>query len=547
MDNSRSPSTSIPENLTPSKPEAISPSFWLVIVSVYLAFFLVALDRMIIATAVPAITNDFNSINDIGWYGSAYMLTCAIFNPLFGSVYRFYPVKWVYIASVIIFEAGSALCGAAPTSIIFIIGRSIAGIGAAGISCGAIMVMVGLVPLDKRPLFTSFFGMAFGVSSVLGPVMGGIFTDTSKLTWRWCFYINLPIGLFTMIVIICCLQLPPPQPQEESLSNLTFLDKVKQLDPIGLLFFVPSIIGLILALQWGGTTYAWSSPKVVGLLVTFTVGLIIFLVVEFKFPETAMAPARVMLNRSVGSSLVFIFLSSGGMMCAVYYLAIWFQAAQGQSAMQAGIRSIPMVVSIVLAGILSAVITQKIGYYTPAMLITPVLAATGAGMLSTLTRSSTKEAWIGYQVLYGFGIGTGAQAANMAAQTVLPRQDVPLGVAMGFFMQQLGGAIFVPVAQNIFSSHLVKQLSGVSGLDASKVLNTGATDLKNVVPANELGLVKDAYSAASTRVFLLAAALSASMILGAVFVEWKSIKEEKPDTKQKDMIDEEKGRPSVEH
>jgi MFS family permease len=109
-----------------------SPAFWLVIVSVYLAFFLIALDRMIIATAVPAITNTFNSISDIGWYGSAYMLTCAIFNPLFGSIYRFYPVKWVFMASVVLFEAGSALCGAAPTSVAFIMGRAIAGMGAAG-------------------------------------------------------------------------------------------------------------------------------------------------------------------------------------------------------------------------------------------------------------------------------------------------------------------------------------------------------------------------------------------------------------------------------
>jgi predicted MFS family arabinose efflux permease len=109
-----------------------SPAFWVVIVSVYLAFFLIALDRMIIATAIPAITNSFGSISDIGWYGSAYMLTCAIFNPLSGSIYRFYPVKWVFMASVVLFEVGSAVCGAAPTSVAFIIGRAIAGIGAAG-------------------------------------------------------------------------------------------------------------------------------------------------------------------------------------------------------------------------------------------------------------------------------------------------------------------------------------------------------------------------------------------------------------------------------
>jgi predicted MFS family arabinose efflux permease len=126
------PTTSSSPNSTQATYNLRSPSFWLVIVSVYLAFFLIALDRMIIATAIPAITNTFDSISDIGWYGSAYMLTCAIFNPLFGSIYKFYDVKWVFMASVGVFEVGSAICGAAPTSVGFVVGRAIAGIGAAG-------------------------------------------------------------------------------------------------------------------------------------------------------------------------------------------------------------------------------------------------------------------------------------------------------------------------------------------------------------------------------------------------------------------------------
>ena len=131
-------------------------------------------DRMIIATAIPGITNEFHSIEDIGWYGSAYMLTTAISNPLFGRIYQLYSTKWVFLVSILVFELGSALCGAAPSSVAFIVGRAIAGIGAAGIFCGGIMI---IVPLRRRPIFTSFFGMAFGVSSVLGPLIGGTFTD----------------------------------------------------------------------------------------------------------------------------------------------------------------------------------------------------------------------------------------------------------------------------------------------------------------------------------------------------------------------------------
>jgi hypothetical protein len=342
----------------------------------------------------------------------------------------------------------------------------------------------------------------------------------------------LPIGAFTLLVIFFFLHLPP-SPQKKAAAPLTLLAKAKRLDPLGLLFFVPSMICLILALQWGGTTYAWSSPKVIGLLVTFAVTLIAFLFVEYKFPDTAMAPPRVVLNRSVGSSMFFTFMSSGSMMCAVYYLAIWFQAAQGQSAMQAGIRSIPMVFSLILIGIVMAIVTQKIGYYVPALLVAPILASAGAGMLSTLTPNSSSAEWIGYQVLYGFGVGAGAQSASLAAQTVLSREDVPLGTAMNFFMQQLGGALFVPVGQNLFSTQLVKSLSGVIGLDTNMILNTGATELKKVVPANELGTVVNAFSYACTRVFILGAALSACMMIGALGVEWKSIKQAKPQAAEK--------------
>ncbi|CAO2647190.1 Nn.00g081120.m01.CDS01 [Neocucurbitaria sp. VM-36] len=499
-----------------------SPAFWLIIASAYLSFFLVALDRTIIATAIPAITNTFDSIEDIGWYGSAYMLTCAIFNPLFGKIYQLYDTKWTFLASIVLFEAGSALCGAAPNSSALIVGRAIAGIGAAGIGCGAIMITVLLIPLRKRPIYTSFFGIAFGVSSVVGPIVGGSFTDSPHLTWRWCFYINLPIGAFALVSALVFLHLPAERKEKKSIVN-----QFKSLDPLGLLFFIPSMVCLILALQWGGTTYSWSSPKIIGLLVTFAVTFVAFLVVEWKMPDTALAPPRVVLQRSVVGSMIFTFLLGGGMMSVVYYLAIWFQAAQGQSAMDAGIRLIPMVISLVLFGIITAIFTQKIGYYVPAMLASPILASIAAGLLSTLNPSANNGKWIGYQILYGIGLGLGAQSANLANQTVLARADVAIGTAMMFFMQQLGGSVFLAVSQNIFSSQLVKQLSGIAGLDSGAIINTGVTDLRRVVPANEISTVIDAYSYALTRCFILAAALHAAMILGSSMVEWRSIKKGK--------------------
>ena len=498
-----------------------SAKFWIIILSVYVSIFLVMLDRMIITTAIPSITDEFHSIQ-VGWYGSAYMLTAAIFFPLSGRIYQLYSTKWVFLLSIVIFEVGSALCGAAPSSTALIVGRAIAGIGAAGIFCGGIMIIVPLVPLRRRPTFTAFIGLVSGVSSVLGPLIGGTFTDNKSLTWRWCFYINLPIGGFTIAAVLLLLHLETP-PREK----LSLLGQLKQLDPLGLLFFVPSMVCLILALQWGGTAYPWSAPKIIGLLVTFAVTFVMFFIVEALTPETAMSPTRVVLNRSVGGSMFFMLLLSGGMMAVIYYLTTWFQAAQDKSAMEAGIRIIPLVMVFVVVGTIIAIFTEKVGYYVPAMLLCPVLCAVGSGMLSTLHPNADAKHWIGYQMIYGIGIGSGFQTCTLAPQHVLPAADVPLGMGLMFFMQQLGGSVFLSVGQSIFSGQLVDRLSGIAGLDTETIINTGVTAVRKIVPASELGTVVNAYSYALTRVFIMTAALSACTVFGALSVEWKSIKGEK--------------------
>jgi MFS family permease len=341
-------------------------------------------------------------------------------------------------------------------------------------------------------------------------------------SWRWCFYINLPVGAVTMAIMFFFFHMDPPNRE-----NLSVIQQIQRLDPVGIFFMVPNIICLVLALQWGGTTYPWSSPTIIGLLVTFFVLLIIFGIVETLTPETAMAPPRVVLNRNVAGSMIFTFLNYGAVMAIGYYLAIWFQVAKGLSAMHAGINTIPMVVAMVVASVISAKITQRIGYYIPAIIVCTVISSIGAGLLSTMTRFSDHSYWIGYQVLFGVGLGCGGQQASLAMQKALPKKDVSLGLALGFLMQQLGGAVFLSVCQNVFATKLVDRLSGVAGLDPQQIVNSGATAIRTIVPADEVDVVVDAYSFGITRCFLIAAALSAATILGVALMEWKSIKDDK--------------------
>ncbi|KAK5156883.1 hypothetical protein LTS14_004400 [Recurvomyces mirabilis] len=221
----------------------------LILTSIYISVFLVALDKLIISTATPAITNDFQTSSDIGWYGTAYLLTNAAFLLVFGKMYTFLNVKYVFLAAVVLFEVGSAICGAAANSVAFIIGRAVAGLGAGGVQSGAITLIVYAVPLEKRPAFQGLFGAVYGVSSVLGPLVGGAFT--SHVTWRWCFWLNLPLGGLVLAFVTFALDA-----KGGSQTKTTLKEKLLQLNLEGLLALLPGVICLCLALEWGGFTYS---------------------------------------------------------------------------------------------------------------------------------------------------------------------------------------------------------------------------------------------------------------------------------------------------
>ncbi|EAL86150.1 hypothetical protein LV164_003885 [Aspergillus fumigatus] len=489
----------------------------LLLVSIMMTMFLVALDRTIISTAIPQITNEFDSLSDVGWYGSAYLLTCCAFQLLFGKIYTFYPVKAVMLSSILLFEVGSAVCGAAPNSTAFIVGRALAGIAAAGIFAGSVVCIVYAVPLEKRPKIQGLFGAVFGLASIVGPLVGGAFT--SHVTWRWCFYINLPCGGLAMAAIPFCLKVP-----DRNTTKVTWTEKLKQLDVPGMCCLVPGVVCLVLALQWGGQKYDWNNSRIIVLLTLMGVLLLGFVAVQILLTRTATIPLRIFSRRSIFAGVWATICIGASQYVFIYFLPIWFQSIKGVSAVDSGLRLLPLMLSMVAASILSGVTTQKVGYYTPLAIIGSCIMAIGAGLLTTLQIHTGHGKWIGYQILYGFGMGMCFQQPNLAAQTVLPTKDVPVGIAVMFFSQLLGAAAFVPVGENVLANQLMMRLSGIPGIDSDIVTSGGATSLLSLVPSDLRGTVLTAYNEALRKVFQIGLIVACLTILGTASFEWVSIR-----------------------
>ncbi|KAF8144970.1 putative efflux pump antibiotic resistance protein [Mycena galopus ATCC 62051] len=489
-----------------------------------LSVFLVCLDSTIIATAIPKITDQFHSLDDVGWYGSSYLLTTAATQLLFGKFYTFLPVKWVYVAAISIFEIGSLLCGAAPNSNALIIGRAIAGLGSAGIISGALIIVANTVPLARRPMYTGLVGGTYGIASVAGPLMGGAFTD--KVTWRFCFYINLPIGAVTLAVVVFLFKMPKHGRVKH--EPATFSQRAAQFDPLGTAVFIPAIVSLLLALQWGGSKYAWKSARIIALFVVFGILISVFIGIQFWKQDAATIPPRILKQRSMWSSCFFAFCMGSAFFILTFYLPIWFQAIRGVTAVHSGIDNLPMILSLVVASLFGGIVITIIGYYAPFMIVSSIILAVGCGLISTLKVDSGHTKWIPFQFIAGIGVGLGQQQPMLAAQAVLDLKDVPIGTSMIMFSQTLGGALFISIGQNVFTNKLVSGLiSKVPGISPEVVLAAGATSLKDAVPAQFFSEVLLVYNDALVAAFYVAIAMASASLLGALVVEWKNIKGKK--------------------
>lgn len=342
---------------------------------------------------------------------------------------------------------------------------------------------------------------------------------------QWLTFISLPIGAVAITVIIFVLHVD----RKNNPNNDSILCRIRQLDLLGASILIPAIIMLLLALQWGGSTYPWNSSRIIGLFVGFVAMIIIFGIVQYHLGDAGTIPPRLFKDRNVISALVFAFFFGAGFFALIFYIAIYFQSVKGSSATQSGIEILPLLIAVVVSSIASGGLISVIGFYTPILIFCMALFAIGSGLITTFDLGTPFGKWFGFQVIAGAGIGAGFQGGILVVQTVLPLSDVPVGTTAVSFCQQLGGALFVSVAQTLFSNGLVSGLQKYAPkLDPMIFLHSGATSVRPILSQlhaeDQLEDVLKAYVEGLSNCFWISVACAIGAFIAACTLQWKNVK-----------------------
>ncbi|KAI0517868.1 major facilitator superfamily domain-containing protein [Xylaria bambusicola] len=503
----------------PQPPLPTGARLGLILFFACIVLLLQALDTTIVSTAIPAISKEYGTSKDVGWYGSAYFLGMCAFQIFWGRLFTFYDLKTMYIAAIVIFEIGSAVCGAAPTSTAFIIGRAVAGLGAGGIFSGSFLTVAFSVPLVKRPMYASYLGTVYGVASVLGPLIGGAFT--TNVTWRWSFYINLPLGGVAIAGLIPFFKSPQAAAR---LASLPQKEKLKRMDPVGTVLLIGSISSVLLALQLGGQTYPWSDARIIALFVVFAVVLGLWVGWQYYLGPIATIPKSVIGQRSMAFASWYSFAQGGVNFGVLYYAPEWFQAVRGSTPLQSGLDIVTFVAGQTVVLLILGYYLTKGGYSAPFMIAAVAVVAIATGLLTTWTPKSSDAMVFGYLALYGVGQGLGWQQPTLIAQTMLPAPDIPTGTALANVCKLLGGTISVSVGQTLFNSKF-KQLvtERIPSVDPDSLASIGAAELRDQLPRELIPEVASVYNDALKDVWWLLLALTLASLIGALGVEWRNV------------------------
>ncbi|MEU6686367.1 MDR family MFS transporter [Streptomyces sp. NPDC046832] len=459
-----------------------------------LGMLLAALDQTIVSTALPTIVSDLGGLDHLSWVVTAYLLAATAATPLWGKLGDQYGRKRLFQTAIVIFLVGSALCGAAQDMAQLIAFRALQGLGGGGLIVLSMAIVGDLVPPRERGRYQGLFGAVFGATSVLGPLLGGLFTQ--HLSWRWVFYVNLPVGVVALAVIATVLHLPRTSQRHV-------------IDYLGTLLIAAVATCLVLVASLGGTTWAWGSWQIVGLAVLGAVLAVAFVAVERRAAEPVL-PLRLFRVRTFTLAAVISFVVGFAMFGAMTYLPTFLQVVQGISPTMSGVHMLPMVLGLLLASTASGQIVSRTGRWKVFPIAGTGITTLGLLLLHQLDEHSSTAELSGSFFVFGLGLGLVMQVLVLIVQNAVPYADLGVATSGATFFRSIGAAFGVSVFGTVFAGRLGDQLTDAfrgATLPPGTSVDTLEADPRGIaaLPSDLRPPALHAYAVSITDVFLYAA------------------------------------------